>query len=794
LRRVKAVSERVVSLRAQFIGAEAEQARNRFTKETQRQFSQTSRVTQQAAQSDARAFQTASLALQDYRKRFDPAIQVTGQMTDELARLGREAGLTEDQARDFANEIAFLTDKGEDLETALNGAVDKLETYQRQTRGASDESRRAGVSFNSLRGIVGALGIAFGATQAIALFKRQLGESIQASFAHEKALNVLSFALANTDQAFRGSTRIQHEWAESLQDSTGVQSDQILSMQAVAINMGASVALSRTLVQASLDLATATNKDVNTAFLQLAQTLGGYAGELGKSLPEVKALTREQLLLGGAAEVAAAEYAGAAASVGNTRQGLIAKAETQTEDLRRALGDFLTVGDEESIIARFTAIGKGAEEGLDNVSLALDEISDKKGGLALVLAQLQVAADFLARPLGGGLGRQLGRRGEELQREQAQLRRREGPAADPFVTAFGIDTTTMDAIAKGATDFRDSLNSVRQEFDRFRESLREPEAIFQTLAATFPLEQALSMANDMVTQGLTVVEAQKAAAAEQERRTQAQAELQTLQAEAEQRLTNAVDLFSQTIAGRAIHFAGPTIEQLTMGRQPTDEELGIQPRPIPGKVTTVDDVQKAYDAFVKHQEDLERKRWEMVSDDTKENIQQAAQLGETITRTFLKGITSAQNFGDVLDSVFQAVLDAIIQKASQSVGEAIFGAGVKAALTAATGGAAAPAFAADPAFTGVVPFSDTLQPEPLAPSAQDQLLEEIRGLRLEPVAWVAPQPQPQPIPESNRELLEELRGLRRDLQTPDAIDKRQAERLLARIILPELAVASRRAF
>lgn len=96
------------------------------------------------------------------------------------------------------------------------------------------------------------------------------------------------------------------------------------------------------LVKASVALAGATGKDLNTATTLLANSYSGQAGQLRKLVPEVANLTEEQLLSGAAIDIIAKKFANFAGAELNTFNGQIIRSAQNLENIQEAAGRAIT--------------------------------------------------------------------------------------------------------------------------------------------------------------------------------------------------------------------------------------------------------------------------------------------------------------------------------------------------------------------------------------------------------------------------------------------------------------------
>ena len=95
----------------------------------------------------------------------------------------------------------------------------------------------------------------------------------------------------------------------------------VLKGQALALSMGATVKQTKDMSFAAADLATALDVDLETAFRQMAVTLGGMSGELGEKLPAIRNLTQQERMAGGAISLIRNRFGGMASRVADSESG-----------------------------------------------------------------------------------------------------------------------------------------------------------------------------------------------------------------------------------------------------------------------------------------------------------------------------------------------------------------------------------------------------------------------------------------------------------------------------------------
>ncbi len=646
----------------------------------------------QAKRNDA-AMDAAARSLKEYARDFGPAIRVSDQFTDKIEAMARESGLAEDAASDFADEISFLTDKGEDLDKVMDKARVSLERVRREQRKGERATKRQAKAFGALRTKVLAATAAFVGSLAIAEgLRRGVGTSIALSLAHEQSLVKIGFALRNSNEDFRGAAKLQDQWAESVQDATGASSDQILEFQAIALNMGANLQLSRLMVIAAQNLSTATGKQLSESFLQLSKSLGGYAGELSEVLPAVKALTREQLLAGEAAVLAEKQYAGAAEEVAKTRQGLIDKFKANAGDLGGSFGDFLTVGDEESIIARMDKVVSVTEQSVLKINRALEQIQSEGGNIGFLQAAL-LLEQFSPLPPGSGPRAGLVARGGALLEQDQQQLRRSGPIHDPLI--LGIPQSTMDAAVEGQLDYLESLIKLDQQVVDLEKSGRSLQSIFQALVEAFPPDEAARIAKTIFGTG----DSTSAAAI-------AQREIERSARDAAIRASIDAELRAVARGGFPRGIRG----------LPEDQQRAVDERDRAG----ADERRRAFaDAILASRglEDsaidrAERKRLEFqrnLEDTFPKVLEDLQRLDRAFGRAFADWVLEAESMSEAIKEILRGIASSFLEDAATKFGSSILGSIVDFGLSLLPGAAVAAATASqggDGSGSGGVPTGE----------------------------------------------------------------------------------------
>jgi hypothetical protein len=148
----------------------------------------------------------------------------------------------------------------------------------------------------------------------------------------------LAISMANVGDYTTESFIAINEWAGALETANGISDEAIRSQVSLGLQYGMSTEQAKKATQAAIDLAAATGTDMETAFRQLSMTLDGSAGRMGKFIPELRNLTKEQLQNGDAIDVIAKKYNGFSAQTANTYAGAQRKIESEIGNVKEAFG------------------------------------------------------------------------------------------------------------------------------------------------------------------------------------------------------------------------------------------------------------------------------------------------------------------------------------------------------------------------------------------------------------------------------------------------------------------------
>ena len=220
---------------------------------------------------------------------------------------------------------------------------------------------------------------------------------VRAAQQQEDAIKRLNTALSIAGDFSEEASQDFQRFASELQNVSRFGDEVILNQIALAKSFGATNDQAKQAAQAGADLAEAFGIDIESATRNAAKTLGGYAGELGEVIPELKELTTEQLRAGEGIRLLNERFGGTARQQVQTFSGAISQASNAFGDLLEEVGFFITQSPVLTKLIGF--IGKGFK----TVS---DAISDFRGNGDIFGNAIRSAAnfsqaiiDFVIRPL-----------------------------------------------------------------------------------------------------------------------------------------------------------------------------------------------------------------------------------------------------------------------------------------------------------------------------------------------------------------------------------------------------------
>lgn len=225
---------------------------------------------------------------------------------------------------------------------------------------------------------------------------------VQAATRQEDAINSLNASLQRIGEFSQEASQDLQDFASALQATTRFGDEAVIEQLAFAQSLGATAEQSKDIVAAATDLSAALNIDLNSAVRNVARTLGGFSGELGEVIPELRNLTKEQLQSGAAIDLLAQKFQGIAASQIRTFSGSLTQAGNAFGDLLESLGSFITQSP--TLIGLFN----GVRQVLANLATSLGALSGSDDFLKPLIETGLLVAQTYAGPVTTaivGLGR-----------------------------------------------------------------------------------------------------------------------------------------------------------------------------------------------------------------------------------------------------------------------------------------------------------------------------------------------------------------------------------------------------
>ncbi len=233
-------------------------------------------------------------------------------------------------------------------------------------------------------GLGAAIGVAMGAKKFI-----------EAAAQQDSAVQKLNASLRNMGQFSEETSQSLQSFASDLQGRSIIGDEVILDQLAFAQAMGASVDQSKDILSAATDMSSALGIDLNSAVRNISKTLGGYAGELGEVIPELKGLTKEQLQNGEGVALLASKYKGFAQSEVKTFNGAMTQLQNTLGDAAEKLGE--SVVKSPVVIKALNLISKTISDVFGK--FPVEDLIKDINGFIISLANTADSLGFLIQPI-----------------------------------------------------------------------------------------------------------------------------------------------------------------------------------------------------------------------------------------------------------------------------------------------------------------------------------------------------------------------------------------------------------
>lgn len=221
------------------------------------------------------------------------------------------------------------------VEEGLDDLKKDLKSFEGTARKAADSTKKR---FSGLKTVIGGLGGVLAGVGIAAFFKKVT----DAASVQEDAVNRLNTALRTNGDFSEEASQEMQDFASSIQRATRFGDELVIGQLALAKSFGASNDQAMEVVSAATDMSAALGIDLQSAVRNVAKTLGGYAGELGEVIPELKDLSQEQLRNGEGIKLLAKQYKGFATQEVKTFSGALEQMQASFGDLLESLGFYVT--------------------------------------------------------------------------------------------------------------------------------------------------------------------------------------------------------------------------------------------------------------------------------------------------------------------------------------------------------------------------------------------------------------------------------------------------------------------
>jgi hypothetical protein len=264
-----------------------------------------------------------------------------------VANLNNELQSSAKFARLMGNESQGLKEQQQALQTAMRQLIDQgldpqsdeLQQLKQQYEEAGKKLNSLGEGANTLEAKLGKLAES-GALAAMAHQVASFASDAVAAFAQaEQSAMRLEMAMAMRGDS-GGAERLT-KFASELQALTGASDDYVKQLAAELAMQGKSEAQIKQILTVAADLSAVTGDDLATSVQELNTTMSGMVGHLGRTIPQLKDLTEEELKAGKAIEVVGKLYAGSAQQMSATSAVAFKRMQETVGDLAEAVGESL---------------------------------------------------------------------------------------------------------------------------------------------------------------------------------------------------------------------------------------------------------------------------------------------------------------------------------------------------------------------------------------------------------------------------------------------------------------------
>ena len=224
-------------------------------------------------------------------------------------------------------------------------------------KGAKKATKNIGGLNNALGGLASKAALAAGGFFGAGMLLSGMKSAIDLAGKQEAAEKALETALGGTSKALL-------EQASALQTISTFGDEAIIQQQVFLGSLKFSEDQIKSIIPVAMDLAAATGMTLESAVRNTAKTFSGLAGELGELVPQLRGLTKEQMMAGDAVTVMGDLFGGQAAAQTETITGKMTMFKNVLGDTAEAFGELL-IPPLTFVIGALGSLAKGVEFVLD---------------------------------------------------------------------------------------------------------------------------------------------------------------------------------------------------------------------------------------------------------------------------------------------------------------------------------------------------------------------------------------------------------------------------------------------
>lgn len=213
-------------------------------------------------------------------------------------------------------------------------------TYQIKGKYDNKAVKSAQSDLTSLAKSMKGLGVAVWAKLSTELVKglsKVVNGATDTFIQQNKAAKLLDETIKKSNKDF--SLLVQNQ--SKLSRKNFFDGDTINNAERMAINMGLNQKQILSVMDAAADLAASGIMPLDQAVTELAKTYSGTTSSLGKILPQIKSLTKEELANGDAVKIVAEQYKGIADAMMDSYSGRNQQFQNNFSDLQAAVGGYV---------------------------------------------------------------------------------------------------------------------------------------------------------------------------------------------------------------------------------------------------------------------------------------------------------------------------------------------------------------------------------------------------------------------------------------------------------------------